>query len=51
MAGTASQWAESEMDAARMKALVTAEKIPEKILVGGGESKNSMNSRDDLGRK
>ena len=62
MAGTVSQWAESEMDAAKMKALVTAEKIPEKVLVewfaaaghdlvGGGESKNSMNSRSDLGKK
>ena len=33
MAGAASQWAESEMDAVKMQALVAAEKIPAKILV------------------
>ena len=32
MAGAASQWAESEMDAAKMKALVAAEKIPKKFV-------------------
>ena len=33
MAGTVSQWAESEMDAVKIQALAAAEKIPEKILV------------------
>ena len=33
MAGAASQWAESEMDATKIKALVAAEKIPKKELM------------------
>ena len=33
MVGAASQWAESEMDATKMKALVAVEKIPNKEFV------------------
>ena len=33
MAGTVSEWAESEMDALKIQALVAAGKIPEKVLV------------------
>ena len=33
MAGRVSEWAESEMDAAKIQALVDAGKIPEKVLV------------------
>ena len=33
MAGKVSDWAESEMDAVKIQALVTAGKIPERLLV------------------
>lgn len=33
MAGAVSQWAESEMDATKMKALVATEKIPKREFV------------------
>nr|CCI55456.1 PH01B001E05.12 [Phyllostachys edulis] len=50
MAGIASQWAESEMDAAKMKALVAAEKIPKKEFVNWFEASGQHWPSGEIGQ-